>query len=304
MMSNNIKNQNINLFWRGLAKPSPARSLVFCSVGAFLGLAIAGFGLFTAGGTRTSHVPSADVALVNGVPILMSDFISQVNALYGVPLSQATPEQRTAVLNAMIREELYVQRGIELGLQNDVIEVRQALVGAVEAQQIVNAIATPVSEAEMRATYAHNPDRYSTEGRLALDDYIAPDLAKANSAVNALRTGQDLSAAIAAQGLVPSGLITDGNEFYFAAKIHLGNTLFSVARSLQQGQVADPIEVSGRWHVVIIRQNIRPQLRPFDALKDKLMEDVRDARTAHLHETSEGFLLKRADILVAKGYQQ
>lgn len=303
-MSKIIKNQDTTFFWRDLAKPSPTRSLVFCSIGAFLGLAIAGFGLFTAGGTRTSHVPSADVALVNGVPILMSDFISQINALYGVPLSQATPEQRKAVLDAMIREELYVQRGIELGLQNDIIEVRQALVGAVEAQQVANAIATPVSEAEMRATYTQNPDRYSTEGRLTLDDYIAPDLPKATSAVNALRTGQDLSAVIRAQDLEPSGLITDGTEFYFAAKIHLGDALFSIARSLQQGQVADPIEEGGRWHVMIMRQNIPPQLRPFDTLKDKLMEDVRDATTAHLHETSEGFLLKRADILVAKGYQQ
>ncbi len=298
------KKPHSNGFWQNLARPSPTRSLVFCSIGAFLGLAIAGFGLFTAGGTRTSHVPAADIALVNGVPLLMVDFISQINALYGVPLSQATPEQRKTVLDAMIREELYVQRGIELGLQNDIIEVRQALVGAVEAQQLTNSIATPVSDAEMRAAYAQNPDRYSTEGRLSLDDYVAPDSSSATLAVNALRNGQDQSVVIAAQDLKPSGLMADGTEFYFAAKIHLGDTLFSVARTLHQGQVADPINVDGRWHVMIVRQNIPPQLRPFDTLKDKLMEDVRDARATHLHETSEKFLLKRADILVAKGYQQ
>ena len=48
-------------------QPSARRSLMLCAAGAVLGLVIAGFGLFTAHGTRTAGVPAEDVALVNGV---------------------------------------------------------------------------------------------------------------------------------------------------------------------------------------------------------------------------------------------
>jgi hypothetical protein len=47
----------------------------------------------------------------------------------------------------MIREELYVQRGTELGLQADTVEVRQALVGAVEAQVAADATMAQPDEA-------------------------------------------------------------------------------------------------------------------------------------------------------------
>ena len=71
-------------------QPSARRSLILCAAGALLGLVIAGFGLFTAHGTRTAGVPAEDVALVNGVPILMSDYIQQVRTVFDVPLDRAT----------------------------------------------------------------------------------------------------------------------------------------------------------------------------------------------------------------------
>ena len=64
-----------------LAKASTRRSLILCALGAILGLAIAGLGLFTARGTRTAAVPAEDAALVNQVPILMSDYVQQLRAL-------------------------------------------------------------------------------------------------------------------------------------------------------------------------------------------------------------------------------
>ena len=57
---------------------NPRRSLILFAIGAALGLTIAGFGLFTAAGTKISGVPAEDVALINGRHILRSDFITQV----------------------------------------------------------------------------------------------------------------------------------------------------------------------------------------------------------------------------------
>jgi hypothetical protein len=44
------------------------RSMVLCAIGAVVGLAIAGVGLFSARGTATHTVPPEDIALVKQRP--------------------------------------------------------------------------------------------------------------------------------------------------------------------------------------------------------------------------------------------
>ena len=280
--------------------PNARRSLILCAIGAVAGLGLAGMGLFTAQGTRTLHVPPEDIALVNGVPILVSDYETQVRDLYGVSLSQASRQQRKGVLASMIREEIYVQRGVELGMQNDVIEVRAALVAAVEGQQTVNAIAAPIDDTELIAFYKTHPDKYSSEGTIDLDDYVTSDASKALAAATALRAGQPPQAIIA-MGLKPGGRMTDGREYYFAAEAHLGKALFTVARALKDQQVSDPIQAEDGWHVLVMRRNSPPVERPYDTLKDRVLQDIREDKAARLHTAAEGFLRQRADILYAKG---
>src|SRR5580692_9384828 len=83
------------------------RSFVLMGGGALLGLLMAGYSLFTARGTSTLIVPPEDVALVNQQPISRSDYLQQLQTLYGVDLQHATAEQRRRVLDDMIREELF-----------------------------------------------------------------------------------------------------------------------------------------------------------------------------------------------------
>jgi hypothetical protein len=73
-----------------LARHSERRSIILCAIGAVGGLIVAGAGLFTAQGTRIAGVPAEDVAMVNQVPILMSDYIANLRAAEGVGLDRAT----------------------------------------------------------------------------------------------------------------------------------------------------------------------------------------------------------------------
>lgn len=286
-----------------LSRHSERRSLILCAVGAVAGLAVAGAGLFTAQGTRIAGVPPEDIALVNQVPILMSDYVAQLQASEGVGLDKATPAQKRKVLDQMVREELYVQRGVELGLQNDVIEVRQALVGAVEAQQAVDADATQPDEALLRAWYRQQIARYSGEGVLELADLIAPSPAAAQAAVAALRAGQPVAAVIRAQGLKSSGKVDDGEEFYFAARIHLGDRLFAVARGLKPGAVSDPLALPDGIHILAVRRNQPPVPSRYDQVRDRVLADYRADKIARMQAGADRFLRKRADIQVARGFE-
>jgi parvulin-like peptidyl-prolyl isomerase len=279
------------------------RSLTLCAVAAVLGLAIAGGALFNARGTRIAGVPPEDVAVVNQSPILLSDYVAQLKALYNVDPSQATPAQKRAALNGMIREELYVQRGIELGLQNDFIEVRNSLVTAVESQQEVEGNATLPTEQELRAFYQDHIQTYQPEGVMTVTDYVAPDLASAQRAVIAARSGKDLATAMAGAGLRSSGATDDGDEFYFAAETHLGSKLFAIAKGLHDGQVSDPVADGGRVHVLAMHANQKPVAEDYSQARDRVLADYRADKIARMRAGTDRFLRERADVQIAKGFQ-
>lgn len=287
-----------------LSRPSARRSLILCALGALVGLAIAGLGLFTAKGTRTSGVPAEDVALVNQVPILMSDYVQQIRALYDVPLSQASSAQKRQVLGDMIREELFVQRGVELGMQADTIEVRQALVGAVEAQTASDARMAQPSEADLRAYYRGHAAAFASEGMMTLADYRLPrDVAPAaiEAAVAALEASGTNAAAD--RGVPRSGTMTDGEEFYFAARLHLGDQLFAVARGLRDGEVSQPVTMQDGVHILAMQHNVRPVSPPYEEVRDKVLAAYVDAQAKLLTRANERFLRKRADVQIAPGYR-
>ncbi|HEY4030518.1 MAG TPA: hypothetical protein VGM25_09265, partial [Caulobacteraceae bacterium] len=190
-----------------LTEPGARRSLLLLAFGAVVGLGIAGFGLFTAKGTASHTVPPEMAALVNQQPILISDFTTQLQSEFGIPISKATEEQRKKVLSDMINEELMVQRGLEMNLPGSDPDVRTAIVAGVELQNSANVLAKQPTEAEMQAYYTAHKDRYRTQGVLTLFDvYLAPAPGKDVKAVmaevsKALKAGASVDAVKAKYGL-------------------------------------------------------------------------------------------------------
>jgi parvulin-like peptidyl-prolyl isomerase len=280
-------------------QPVGRRSLALAAAGALIGLAIAGYGLFTAQGTRTAIVPAEDAALINNVPLLRADMIAQITALYGVPYAQATPAQKHKVLEDMIREELYVQRGVEMGLANDDIDVRQALMQATEGQIAQDAMTAKPSEDELTRWYASHRDHYAGEGMISLHEWVAPHASDANRVVAALRRG----ATPASLGLKTTGRVDDGEEFYFAAEEHLGKPLFAMVRHLPDGAVSEPVSASDGVHIVQVVMNKPPQPTAYAKARDQVLSDFLADKVARLQDGNRSFLKKRADIKIAADLQ-
>lgn len=271
------------------------RSMLLATIGAVIGLAIAGYGLFTAQGTRTAAVPAEDAALVNNIPILRADLIAQVTALYSVPFSQTTRAQKQKVLDDMIREELYVQRGVEMGLPNDDIDVRQALVQATEGQITQDAMTSKPSDGELEHWYAAHRTKYASEGLMTLHEWRIPGRGDAPGIVAALRNG----APPASLGLTTTGRVDDGEEFYFAAEEHLGKAIFAVARQMNDGAVSDPIPTPAGTHILQMVRNTRPVATPYAEARDQVLADFLADKVARLQTGNKRFLKKRADIKIA-----
>jgi parvulin-like peptidyl-prolyl isomerase len=283
--------------WRDLAQVSSKRSFFLAICGAGIGLLLAGYALFTARGTSTLMVPAEDVALVNQQPLSRSDYLLQLQSLYNVEFSHATREQRQKVLNDMIREELFVQRGKELDVASTDPDVRNAMVNAVELEIASDAITSQPTEAGLRSYYQAHPERYASEGIMTLQDYVFPANGAAVQAIEALEIQAPTADLISRFGGKSSGKAGD-EEFYFAAKIHLGDRLFEAARSLPRGGVSAPIEMLNGIHVLYMERNVEPVLLDFAAARDKVLSDYRNERIRQLTTGDEAFLRKRANILI------
>jgi parvulin-like peptidyl-prolyl isomerase len=277
-----------------------ARSLLMMAAGALLGLALAGYALFTARGTSTLHVPAEDVALVNQKPISRSDFLIQLNTLNGVDLSHATPEQRTKVLDGLIREELFVQRAEELDLAATDPEIRTAMSNSVEFEIAADAIAEQPTEQALRAYYDAHRERYATEGTMTVRDILF----KSDAMVDAQKVADALQSAAPSAALLQARHATESTragdeQFYFAARIHLGPQLFAAALHLSDAGVSAPIRDGEFIHVLYMVKNRAPVQLEFDKARDRVLNDYRKSAVARLLSSDEVFLRKRANLQIA-----
>jgi len=297
-----------------LSKPHVRRSMVLLALGALLGLAIAGYGLFTAKGTRSRSVPPEDLALVNNRPILRSDFMAQVQTEFATPFAESTPEQRAKVLKDMVAEELQVQRGLEIDLPSFDPDVRNALVAGVQLEVTADVMAQQPTDQELRAYYEAHKDRYVGEGVLRMRDLVAksgtaatPKQATANAqqAATALRAGMPVEQAVQhyrledSGALMAAGHVDTGEIFEFAARAKLAREIYAAAATLQGGQVSEPIRQNDGAHVVVMIEHRLPVREDYAAAADQVWTDYKNEAQARVREANVRYLRSRADILLS-----
>jgi parvulin-like peptidyl-prolyl isomerase len=138
---------------------------------------------------------------------------------------------------------------------------------------------------------------------MTVTDYVAPDLASAQRAVAAVRSGKELASAMAADGLRSSGATDDGEEFYFAAEQHLGTPLFAIAKALHDGQLSEPVADGGHVHVLAMHSNRQPVAQDYSAVRDQVLASYRTDKIARMRAGTDRFLRERADVQIAKDLQ-
>ena len=290
------------------------RGLVLMTIGAVLGIGIAGYGLFTAKGTRVHGVPPEAMALVNGRPILRSDFITQVQTQYSVRFADTTAAQRQKVLDDMIDEEMMVQRGLEVDLPSFDPDVRSTLVAGVELQLFADVLAQKPTEAQLQAYYDAHRASYVRDGVMQVRDLVAAVTAQrplalaqhdAAAAAAALRSGLTPDQALAqfqladSRRLLDSGHVDTGDVFDFAARARLDPAVFAVARNLATGQVSDPVAAADGLHVVVMVKRVAPEQRSFAQVSNEVWRDVSEEAKRRVRANNLRYLRSKADIQVA-----
>jgi hypothetical protein len=132
---------------------------------------------------------------------------------------------------------------------------------------------------------------------MSVRDYVfsSSESAAAAAAAATLRSGDPAPALLVRHA---SGKVAD-EEFYFAAKIHLGDTLFEAARNLPDGGVSPTIVRPEAIHVLHMLRNQQPVPFDFAAARDQVLTDYRNDAVGRLRTGDEAFLRKRANVLIA-----
>jgi parvulin-like peptidyl-prolyl isomerase len=294
---------------RSLSEVNTQRSMILCAIGAIVGLAIAGVGLFSARGTTTRNVPPEDIALVNQRPVLRSDFVAQLENETGETFEQATRAEKLKVLDEMIREELLVQRGLELDFAETDQPTRNALAMAMDQQALADVTTSQPTEQQLQQFFEKNRARYASDGILTVRHVLIPATSgatpeqraqKAHEVVAALRAGSPVEEVISRFGLTEPR--NDGDEFYFAAKIHLGDALFAQALKLKDGEVTEPLADSAGVHVVKVIRDKVPVPLSFDRARLQVLTDLKNAQQERLMAATMKFLRERSKIHIASDY--
>ena len=282
--------------------------MVLYAVGALAGLSVAGYVLLSARGTVTRQVPAENVALVNDQPILRSDFITQVEMETGQPFEKTTRQDKLRVFDEMVNEELKVQRGLELNFAETDQDTRNALSAVVDQQMIAALATTQPTDAELKTYYDRNESSYQSPGAMTVCDLVLSGagldadgrLVQARAAEADLRNGAALPKVMQRYHLTNSNNCE--NNYYFAARIHLGSGLFEVARTLATGTVSEPLQGSDGLHLLLMLSNTAPVGESFADARAQVITDYKNARESKIRAGTMSFLRHRARILIASDY--
>jgi hypothetical protein len=283
------------------------RAVVLYAIGALTGLGLAGYGLFTAQGTTTRKVAPENVAVVNDRPILRSDFINQLENETGAQFGAASRAQQLKVIDEMVREELLVQRGLELDFAQTDQDTRNALVASMSQLAVAQVTLAGVpDEALLRKFYSEHREQYATPGAMTIRNFYLPAAAGSGRAPElldeiaaALRTGHK-DVVVRRYGLKTARGAED--DWYWVAKLHLGDDVFAHVRGLGAGQVYGPWSSADGIHFARMEKNVAPDPLSFEQSRNQVAGDYAKAAQGRLTEDTLTFLRNRARILVAEDY--
>ena len=112
--------------------------------------------------------------MVNQRPILRSDFITQLENETGKQFEATSRGEQLKVLDEMVREELFVQRALELDFAETDQGVRTALVSAISDQTIAEVTTSQATEQQLRDYFQKHPGQWATEGVMTLRHFVLP----------------------------------------------------------------------------------------------------------------------------------
>jgi peptidyl-prolyl cis-trans isomerase C len=234
--------------------------------------------------TATTSKP---VATVNGKVISAELFDTFLQAVTGKPPEQATPEQKSQMLDQLVNMTLAAQSAEKDGLAKD--KKVQTRLDLLQTQILAEAAsekyikAHPVSETEVKAEYdaqvAGMPKEYKARHILVEKKETAESL------IRDLQAGGDFAKLAKAESKDPGSAAKGGDLGWFSGQSMVKPFAEALA-SLEKGAITKtPVQTQYGWHVIQLEDSRMPQAPAFEEVKQQVeMLSQRKKLQAYLDE--------------------
>lgn len=213
----------------------------------------------------------ASVATVNGQKIPTETFNVFVQAVTGKPVAEASPEQKSQLLDQLIDMTLAAQAAEKEGLQNDADT--KARVALLTTQVLAQAgtekylKAHPVSESEVKADYdaqvAHMPMEYKAQ------HILVDTKEQAEAIIKQLDAGGDFAKLAEKDSKDPSG--KNGGDLGWFSLQSMVKPFADAVAALKKGEITQqPVQTQYGWHVIRLEDTRTPTPPAFDDVKQQV----------------------------------
>ncbi len=249
-------------------------------------------------GEKAPAAKATTVATVNGQAIDSEMFNVFLQAVTNKPPAEATPEQKTQLLDQLINMSLAAQAGEKEGLQND--PAVQARIQLLRMQILAEAAtekyikAHPVSESELKADYdaqiASMPKEYKAR------HILVDSKEKADAIIKQLGAGGDFAKIAEKESKDPGSAKNGGDLGWFSAQSMVKPFADAVA-ALQKGQVTQqPVQTQFGWHVIQLEDTRTPTPPAFEDVKSQVeMMSQRKKLQAYLDELRKNAKIQKSN---------
>ncbi len=258
-----------------------------------------------AGTTGDAAKPAADaakpaagsVATVNGQKIAAETFDVFVQAVTGKPAADATPEQKSQVLDQLIDMTIVAQAAEKEGLQD--VPATKARISLLTTQILAQAATEkylkshPVSETELKADYdaqvANIPMEYKAQ------HILVDTKEQAEAIIKELDGGADFAKLAAKDSKDPSGK-TGGDLGWFSLQSMVKPFSDAVA-ALKKGETTQqPVQTQYGWHVIRLEDTRTPTIPAFDDVKQQVEQMTQRKKVeAYLEELRKSAKIQKTE---------
>jgi len=239
----------------------------------------------TAAKSATPATPA--IATVNGKPISSEFFDEFLTAATGQPAAQATPEQKSQLLDQLLNMSVAAQSAETDGLANDAaVKTRLELLRLqvlAEAASEKFMKAHPSTEAEIKAEYDTQVAAMPKEYRAR--HILVDSKETAESVIRELDAGGDF-AKLASKQSKDQASAAKGGELDWFRLDHMVKPFSDALLALDKGQTTkEPVQSEFGWHVIRLEDERSPAAPAFEEVKDRVdMIVKRKKLQAHFEE--------------------
>ena len=223
-------------------------------------------------GTAPAVAAAPALATVNGKEISSQLFDTFLQAVTGKPAAEATPEQKTQMLDQLVNMTLAAQAAEKDGLLKDPLVAARAdllhtqILAEAASEKYIKA--HPVSETEVKAEYdtqvANMPKEYKARHILVETKEIAQSL------IRDLGAGGDFAKLAKAESKDPGSAKNGGDLGWFSATTMVKPFADALA-TLEKGQTTkEPVQTQYGWHVIQLEDTRSPQAPAFEQVKQQV----------------------------------